>query len=124
MFPRPAIASIAPAAMSRPIDYSKWDHIGDSSDEEQEEGQEQQQEQRRGPPQVTKYDAPMSVTIGDGGSNSSGSTDGGAAAAKAKPPATTAAGARAVGAAAAPRPAPSEVEDVAENGDELEVIYL
>lgn len=114
--------------MSRPIDYSKWDRIGegDSSDE----GEEQEQ---RGMPQITKFDAPMSVTIGGGGGG-----DGGPAAAPSSSShqptggraghAATGAAAAAGGKAAGPQPPPpprasssSKVEDVAENGDELEV---
>jgi hypothetical protein len=42
--------------MSKGIDYSKWDQLQDSSDEEEGEG--------RGEPHVTRFDEPMSVTLG------------------------------------------------------------
>ncbi|EWM21996.1 CS-like domain protein [Nannochloropsis gaditana] len=41
---------------SRPIDYSKWDHLDTSDDEDEEE--------KRGPPRVTHFNEPMSVTVG------------------------------------------------------------
>lgn len=114
--------------MSKPIDYSKWDHIGDSDDEVE---QAQQAQQERGPPRVTKFDAPMSVTIGGGGDTSSsssggGGSDGPAANKQASGPSSSgpspAPAAQALSAAARPPAASSsKVEDVAENGDELEV---
>ena len=51
--------------MSRPLDYSKWDNIHDSDDENDDENDGNgYEEDRNRPPQVTRFDAPMSVTFG------------------------------------------------------------
>lgn len=121
--------------MSRPIDYSKWDKIGaDDDDSSGDEG-----EQQRGPPRVTKFDAPMSVTIGgsdgsEGGGmqqqqqqqqQGGGAGSGAGAAASAAPAPRSSSAASATAASASAAASSAKVEDVAENGDTLEVgIYL
>ncbi len=110
---------------ARPIDYSKWDRIGEGESSDEDEEQE-----RRGPPRVTKFDAPMSVTIG--GEDTAAAAGRPAAAGAGAGASAGAAGALTVGPPASPRPvrpppppsassSSSKVEDVAENGDELEV---
>lgn len=103
--------------MSRPIDYSKWDRVGEDDSDSDDEEQEQE---RRGPPRITKFDAPMSVTIGGGDSGT-----GKMPAAAAPPPTSVSAAmpppARRPSTTTAASSSSSKVEDVAENGAELEV---
>ena len=53
--------------MSKGIDYSKWDKFGEGNSSDEED------DAVRGPPRVTRFDEPMSVTLGGGAGEHHGS---------------------------------------------------